>query len=120
MCKLERTFYDRDVPSVVPGGFAELHCHSNFSFLDGASTVEDLCERAVELGLTSVALTDHNGLYGAVRFATAAQDVGLRPIIGMEVELLDTVVPDPAGLIVPRRSRKRVRRAPAGQSELER
>ena len=103
-----------DVPSVVPGGFAELHCHSNFSFLDGASTVEDLCERAAQLGLTSVALTDHNGLYGAVRFATAAQDVGLRPIIGMEVELLDTVVPDPAGLIVPRRRRKR-RGHPSGR-----
>ena len=103
----------------MPSGFAELHCHSNFSFLDGASTVEDLAEQAVQLGLTALALTDHNGLYGAVRFATAAQEVGLRPIVGMEVELLDTVVPDPAGLIVPRRRRKRVGRAPEGQSELD-
>ena len=102
----------------MPNNFAELHCHSNFSFLDGASTVDDLAEQAVHLGLTALALTDHNGLYGAVRFATAAQDVGLRPIVGMEVELLDTVVPDPAGLIVPRRRRKRVGRAPEEQSEL--
>ena len=81
-------------------------------------TVEDLVERAVQLGLTALALTDHNGLYGAVRFATAAQDVGLRPIVGMEVELLDTVVPDPAGLIVPRRRRKRVGRAPRDSRSL--
>ena len=51
----------------MAGPFAELHCHSNFSFLDGASTADDLVERAVELGLSALALTDHQGLYGAVR-----------------------------------------------------
>src|ERR687896_1914375 len=90
--------------------FAELHCHTNFSFLDGASSVEDLVERAVELGLTSLAVTDHQGLYGAVRFASAAAEVGLRPIVGMEIELLDPVVPDPARLVVP--GRRRIRRRP--------
>jgi len=69
--------------------YAELHCHSNFSFLDGASPVEDLVERALELGLTGLAITDHLGLYGVVRFAAAAEAAGLRPIIGLEVELLD-------------------------------
>ncbi|HUP82774.1 MAG TPA: PHP domain-containing protein, partial [Candidatus Limnocylindria bacterium] len=96
--------------------FAELHCHSNFSFLDGASTVDDLAERAVELGLGAVALTDHQGLYGAVRFATAAQEAGLRPIVGMEIELLDAIAPDPAGVVIPRRRRKT--REPVPQDHL--
>ena len=58
--------------------YAELHCHSNFSFLDGASPSDDLVERAVELGLSGLAVTDHDGLYGAVRFTTAAEAAGLR------------------------------------------
>jgi error-prone DNA polymerase len=86
--------------------FAELHCHTNFSFLDGASPVEDLVERAIELGLGALAITDHQGLYGAVRFAAAAQAAGLWPIVGMELELLDAVAPDPDGVVVPRRRRK--------------
>src|SRR3954451_23023886 len=101
----------------MSGTFAELHCHSNFSFLDGASSVEDLVERALELGLTSLALTDHQGLYGAVRFATAAHEAGLNAIVGMEVELLDPVAPDPDGIIVPRRRRKRAESAEAVPSE---
>ena len=52
--------------------YAELHCHSTFSLLDGASDPERLVERAVELGLPALALTDHDDLGGAVRFATAA------------------------------------------------
>jgi error-prone DNA polymerase len=106
----------------VSGAYAELHCHSNFSFLDGASSVDDLCGRAVELGLSAVALTDHQGLYGAVRFSTAAQEVGLRAIVGMEIELLDAIAPDPGGVVIPRRRRKaRVRgeAAPADHLPLE-
>ena len=53
---------------MAPTPYAELHCHTNFSFLDGASPADDLVERAVELGLTGLAVTDHDGLYGAVRF----------------------------------------------------
>ncbi len=100
----------------MPTAFAELHCHSNFSFLDGASPVDDLAEHAARLGLAAVALTDHQGLYGAVRFAVAAREAGLRPIIGVEIDLLDAIAPDPAGLVVPSRRRKRSRR-PGGQAE---
>ncbi|HEU4423354.1 MAG TPA: PHP domain-containing protein, partial [Pilimelia sp.] len=52
--------------------YAELHCHTNFSFLDGASNPETLAEEAARLGLTALAVTDHDGLYGIVRFAEAA------------------------------------------------
>jgi DNA polymerase III alpha subunit len=87
--------------------YAELHCHSNFSFLDGASPVEDLVGRAVELGLSGLAVTDHGGLYGAVRFASEADAMGLRPIIGMEIELIDAVAPDPMGVVIPARRERR-------------
>ncbi|MCC7367372.1 MAG: error-prone DNA polymerase [Chloroflexi bacterium] len=59
-------------------GYAELHCHSNFSFLDGTSDPEALVERAIELGLSAIALTDSHGLYGVVRFAAAAKARALR------------------------------------------
>jgi DNA polymerase III alpha subunit len=83
--------------------YAELHAHTNFSFLDGASTPADLVARAVELGLTGLAATDRQGLYGVVRFATAAEEAGLRPVIGVELELADALVPDPHGLVIPAR-----------------
>ncbi len=65
--------------------YAELHCHSNFSFLDGSSHPEDLAHEADRLGLTALALTDHNGLYGVVRFAEAARPLGLPTIFGSEI-----------------------------------
>src|SRR5687768_16324690 len=67
--------------------YAELHCHTNYSFLEGASHPEDLVGRAVELGLSALAVTDHNGLYGAPRFARAAGEAGLAGIVGAEVEV---------------------------------
>jgi error-prone DNA polymerase len=67
------------------GGYAELHAHSSFSFLDGASSPEELVEEAVALGLTGLALTDHDGLSGVVRFATAARDLGMPTIFGAEL-----------------------------------
>jgi len=67
--------------------YAELHCHSTFSLLDGASDPERLVERAVELGLPALALTDHDDLGGAVRFATAAKGAGLAGIIGTELTI---------------------------------
>ncbi|HEX7490132.1 MAG TPA: PHP domain-containing protein [Candidatus Limnocylindrales bacterium] len=88
--------------------YAELHCHTNFSFLDGASAPDELVARAVELGMSGLAVTDHGGLYGVVRFETAAREVGLRPIIGVEIELADSAVPDPTGLVIP--GRREVRR----------
>ena len=86
---------------MAPIPYAELHCHTNFSFLDGASAPDDLVERAVELGLTGLAVTDHDGLYGAVRFVSAAEAAGLHPVVGLEIELLDPAVADPAGIVVP-------------------
>ena len=79
--------------SPVPGPgrgahrYAELHCHSAFSFLDGASTPEELAEEATELGLEALAITDHHGFYGVVRFAEAARTLGLPSVFGAEVTL---------------------------------
>ncbi len=69
--------------------YAELHCHSNFSFLDGASHPEELAEEAARLGLEALALTDHNGFYGVVRFSEAAKAVGLPTIFGAELTLAE-------------------------------
>jgi error-prone DNA polymerase len=69
--------------------YAELHCHSAFSFLDGASLPEDLVVTAHELGYAALALTDHNGLYGSMTFAQAAKPLGLQAITGAEVTLSD-------------------------------
>ncbi|MGI8873421.1 MAG: error-prone DNA polymerase [Egibacteraceae bacterium] len=81
--------------------YAELHCHSNFSFLDGASHPEELAEEAARLGLEALALTDHDGVYGVVRFAEAAGAVGLPTVFGAELSLgVDAPqngVADPAG-----------------------
>ncbi|MGB3736502.1 MAG: error-prone DNA polymerase, partial [Ilumatobacter sp.] len=70
---------------VVP--YAELHCHTNFSFLDGASHPEELAVEAARLGLEALAVTDHNGFYGVVRFAEAAKAVGLATVFGTEITL---------------------------------
>ena len=83
--------------------YAELHCHSHFSFLDGASAPDDLVARAVELGLTGLAITDHQGLYGAVRFSTAAEAAGLHPVIGIEVGAGRRRGGGPGGIVVPAR-----------------
>ena len=67
--------------------YVELHCHSGFSFLDGASHPQELAMRAVELGYPALALTDHNGLYGSMEFAHAAKRANLQPITGAEITL---------------------------------
>jgi error-prone DNA polymerase len=96
--------------------YAELHAHSGFSFLDGASDPEELVGEAARLGLSGLALTDHHGLYGVVRFAEAARAVGLATIFGAEVTLDAhddrTGVPDPTGnhLVVLARSPEGYRR----------
>ena len=71
------------------GGYVELHAHSAYSFLDGASQPEELAARAAELGYTALALTDHDGVYGSLEFAHAAKHFGVRPITGAEVTLAD-------------------------------
>jgi error-prone DNA polymerase len=69
--------------------FVELHCHSAYSFLDGASHPEELAAQAAELGYEALALTDHDGVYGSLEFAYAAKAFGVRPITGAEVTLSD-------------------------------
>jgi error-prone DNA polymerase len=89
-----------------PGGppWAELHCHSSFSFLDGAATPGELVAEAARLGLETLALTDHDGMYGVPQFAQAAarlRDSGTRlgTVFGAELSLGATgnQDPDPAG-----------------------
>jgi len=70
-------------------GYAELHCWSNFTFLQGGSHPEELIDRAAELGLVAIALVDRDGLYGAVRFATYARSRGVAAIIGSELTFED-------------------------------
>jgi error-prone DNA polymerase len=81
--------------------YAELHAHSGFSFLDGSSDPEELVAEAHRLGLTALALTDHHGFYGVVRFAEAARACGLPTVFGTEVTLAPagprTGEPDPSG-----------------------
>src|ERR1700677_285853 len=77
--------HNRMAPSSV--AYAELHAHSAYSFLDGASTPEELVEEAARLDLRALALTDHNGLYGAVRFAEAAAELDVRTVFGAELSL---------------------------------
>ena len=84
--------------SAVP--YAELHAHSAFSFLDGASTPEELVEEAARLDLRAIALTDHDGLYGVVRFAEAARELDMQTVFGAELCLgggSRTDIPDPPG-----------------------
>jgi error-prone DNA polymerase len=67
--------------------YAELHCHTNYSFKEGASTISELLGRAGELGLEALAITDHNNLCGVMHFAQVAKSVGIKPIIGVELTL---------------------------------
>ena len=62
--------------------YSELHCHSAFSFLDGASLPEQLALAASQLGYPALALTDHHGLYGSMAFAQGSQKLGLQAITG--------------------------------------
>ena len=86
----------------IQDGYAELHCHTNFSFLDGASHPEELAEEAHRLGLAGLAVTDHDGFYGVVRFAVAARALELPTVFGAELTLdaphrPASGVADPAG-----------------------
>ncbi|SES28815.1 error-prone DNA polymerase [Lentzea xinjiangensis] len=90
----------RELPSRrVP--YAELHVHSSYSWLDGASSPEELVEQAVRLELDAIALTDHDGMYGVVRLAETARELGVHTLYGAELSLglaaPQAGVPDPAG-----------------------
>ena len=65
--------------------YVELHLHSNYSFLDGASRADELVLRAQELGYQALAITDHDGVHGALEFARLAADAGIQPITGAEI-----------------------------------
>jgi error-prone DNA polymerase len=67
--------------------YVELHCHSNFSFLDGGSHPAELAFRAEELGMPALAITDRGGVYGAVKFMQACRKVGVKPLIGTTLEV---------------------------------
>src|SRR3954468_20505992 len=67
--------------------YVELHCHSAYSFGDGASAPEELAHRAVELGYEALAITDHDGVWGAMEFAQACKAFGVRPIVGAEMTI---------------------------------
>src|SRR2546425_3810657 len=69
--------------------YAELHCHSAYSFLDGASPPDEILAAAHSLGYPALALTDRNGIYGSLAFAHAAQPLGIQAITGAEVTLSD-------------------------------
>jgi len=88
-----------EVEPEVP--YAELHCHTAFSFLDGASTPEQMVAEAVRLRLDALAITDHDGFYGVVRFSEAAAGTGLKTLYGAELSLDlpagQLGVPDPVG-----------------------
>jgi error-prone DNA polymerase len=69
--------------------YVELHCHSAYSFLDGSSAPEELAQKAAELGHPALALTDHDGVWGAMEFAEACKALGVRPIVGAEMTVIN-------------------------------
>ncbi|MBF4563328.1 error-prone DNA polymerase [Microbacterium sp. VKM Ac-2870] len=83
--------------------YAELHAHSSFSFLDGASSPAELAEEAERLGLHALAITDHDGFYGIVRFAEAAEQLQVKTVFGSELSLSETGVADDTGGSAPGR-----------------
>jgi DNA polymerase-3 subunit alpha len=75
--------------------FTHLHVHSEYSLLDGYATTKGIVERAAELGMDSIALTDHGVMYGAMDFYAAAKKVGIKPIIGVEAYMAPGSAKDP-------------------------
>ncbi len=77
--------------------FTHLHCHSHYSLLDGLSKVDQLVDRTKELGMESLALTDHGVMYGSVEFFTTCKDAGIKPIIGVEAYVAPRTMHDKEG-----------------------
>ena len=65
--------------------FTHLHVHTEYSLLDGSCKIKELIDRAKELGMQSLAITDHGVMYGVIDFYKAAVNAGIKPIIGCEV-----------------------------------
>src|SRR5690554_4270311 len=98
--------YGSDAPTALARSgssspWAELHCHTSYSFLDGASDPDALVAEAVRLGVEVLAVTDHDGMYGVVRMAEAAAEAGVKTVFGAELSLgltgRQAGVPDPEG-----------------------
>src|ERR1700735_5182449 len=81
----------RDLPTVAtpPVRYAELHCKTNFSFLEGASHPDELVIEAAKLGYAGMAVTDRNSVAGVVRAHIAAKKIGFKLVIGAEIMMLD-------------------------------
>ena len=77
--------------------FVHLHCHSHYSLLDGLSKLDPLLERARDLKMPALALTDHGAMYGAIEFYTKAKDMGVKPIIGLEAYIAPRSLHDKEG-----------------------
>ena len=67
--------------------FTHLHVHTEYSMLDGLSRIDRLVRRTAELGMDSVAITDHGGMYGAIDFYHHCKEAGIKPIIGCEMSV---------------------------------
>src|SRR3954466_5318550 len=85
--RLSRARRGRRLVPAKSMSYVELHCHSAYSFGDGASAPEELAHRAAELGYESLAITDHDGVWGAMEFAEACKAFGVRPIVGAEMTI---------------------------------
>ncbi len=75
--------------------FVHLHVHTNFSFGDGAGRIDELVGAARRLGMPALAVTDHDGLYGAVRFYQACKAAGVKPVVGVEISV-ESILATPA------------------------
>ena len=75
----------QEVQTTEHRAFTHLHVHTEYSLLDGSAKIKELVERVKELGMDSIAITDHGAMYGAIEFYKAAKEVGIKPIIGCEV-----------------------------------
>ncbi|MGH2925982.1 MAG: PHP domain-containing protein, partial [Solirubrobacterales bacterium] len=101
-----------------PSDYVELHCHSAFSFGDGASTPQELARRASELDHGALAITDHDGVWGAMEFSQACHSVGVRPIVGAEMTITTPGRPSGDSLALGTKSRsERVRPAASPEPE---
>ena len=104
--------------------FVHLHVHTDYSLLDGCCRIDRLMERAHELGMSAMALTDHGNLYGAIEFYNQAKAKGIKPLIGCELYLVETSrlekhgrsddegTKGPVGSAVPAAGRSRPREEP--------
>ena len=83
--------------TLAPNDFTHLHVHSEFSLLDGLGRITELVDTAAQLGMDSMAITDHGALYGAVAFYQAARSKGIKPIIGVETYVARRSMTDKEG-----------------------